>query len=155
MAEKKLTVKQKKFVDFYVETGNATESAIRAGYSKRTAAVIGQENLRKPYIRKAIAARLKELESERVADAKEVMQFLTSAMRGELQEEVVVVEGTGSGFSEARTLHKQLSARDRLDAAKQLAKRYALDTPGNDSTEPVIITDDVPDTEVKSHADRY
>ncbi len=38
MAEKKLTVKQKKFVDFYVETGNATESAIRAGYSKRTAA---------------------------------------------------------------------------------------------------------------------
>ena len=99
MAEKKLTVKQEKFVDFYVETGNATESAIRAGYSKRTAAVIGQENLRKPYIRKAIAARLKELESKRVATAKEVMEFLTSTMRGEIKEEVVVSDFLGDGVS--------------------------------------------------------
>ena len=160
MSRKGLTEKQERFVDFYIETGNASEAARRAGYSEGSIPCASKwinpkESQFKPYLKAAIDNRLKELESERIADAKEVMRFLTSAMRGELQEEVVVVEGTGSGFSEARTLHKQLSARDRLDAAKQLAKRYALDTPGNDSTEPVIITDDVPDTEVKSHADRY
>ena len=160
MAEKKLTVKQKRFVEEFINVGEYVEAARRAGYTEASANdapnwLNPKKHQFKPYLKKAIVSRLKELESKKVADAKEVMRFLTSAMRGELQEEVVVVEGTGSGFSEARTLHKQLSARDRLDAAKQLAKRYALDTPGNDSTEPVIITDDVPDTEVKSHADRY
>ncbi len=134
MAEKKLTVKQKKFVDFYVETGNATESAIRAGYSKRTAAVIGQENLRKPYIRKAIAARLKELESKRVATAKEVMEFLTSTMRGEVKEEVVVSDFLGDGVSQTKIVEKHVGVRDRLKAAEGLAKRLGLTEP-EDTTE--------------------
>ena len=95
----KLTEKQRRFVDYYVETGNKTEAAKKAGYSEKTAASIGDENLRKPAIKAAIDARLRELEDKRIAKADEIMQFLTSTLRGEVKEERVVVEGTGEGRS--------------------------------------------------------
>lgn len=122
----KLTAKQKRFIDYYIETGNATESARRAGYSPKTAEAIGLENLGKPRIKAAIDARLKELEDKRIAKADEVMQFLTSTLRGEVKEERVVVEGTGDGRSDARIITVQVSARDRLEAAKSLLKRYPM-----------------------------
>ena len=122
----KLTEKQRRFVDYYVETGNKTEAAKKAGYSEKTAASIGDENLRKPAIKAAIDARLKELEDKRIAKADEVLQFLTSTLRGEVKEERVVVEGTGEGRSDARIITVQVSARDRLDAAKSLLKRYPM-----------------------------
>lgn len=123
-----LTEKQKRFVDYYVETGNATEAAKRAGYSAKTAKQVGQENLTKPYLKAAIDARLKELASARIATAEEVLQYLTSAMRGEIQEEVIVTEGTGDGCSEAKIMTKQLSAKDQIKAAELLGKRYGLQT---------------------------
>lgn len=122
----KLTEKQRRFVDYYVETGNASEAARRAGYSEKTAGWIGQENLQKPTIKAAIDARLKELEDKRIAKVDEVMQFLTSTLRGEVKEERVVVEGTGEGRSDARIIKVQVSARDRLEAAKSLLKRYPM-----------------------------
>lgn len=122
----KLTEKQRRFVDYYVETGNASEAARRAGYSKKTAGWIGQENLQKPTIKAAVDARLKELEDKRIAKADEVMQFLTSTLRGEVKEERVVVEGTGDWRSDARIIKVQVSARDRLEAAKSLLKRYPM-----------------------------
>ena len=122
----KLTEKQRRFVDYYVETGNKTEAAKKAGYSEKTAASIGDENLRKPAIKAAIDARLRELEGKRIAKADEVMQFLTSTLRGEVKEERVVVEGTGEGRSNARIITVQVSARDRLEAAKSLLKRYPM-----------------------------
>lgn len=122
----KLTEKQRRFVDYYVETGNKTEAAKKAGYSEKTAASIGDENLRKPAIKAAIDARLRELEGKRIAKVDEVMQFLTSTLRGEVKEERVVVEGTGDGRSDARIITVQVSARDRLEAAKSLLKRYPM-----------------------------
>lgn len=122
----KLTEKQRRFVDYYVETGNASEAARRAGYSEKTAGWIGQENLQKPTIKAAVDARLKELEDKRIAKADEVMKFLTSTLRGEVKEERVVVEGTGDGRSDARIITVQVSARDRLEAAKSLLKRYPM-----------------------------
>ena len=126
---KSLTVKQRRFVDAYIETGNAAEAARRAGYKSRNADVMGRENLRKPTVRKVLEARLKEIEDKRIAKAKEVMEFLTSSMRGEIKEEVVVVEGTGGGRSKAKTMKKKIGANDRIKAAVQLAKRYGLDRP--------------------------
>lgn len=126
---KSLTVKQRRFVDAYIETGNAAEAARRAGYKSRNADVMGRENLRKPTVRKVLEARLKEIEDKRIAKAKEVMEFLTSSMRGEIKEEVVVVEGTGDGCSKAKNIEKQIGANDRIKAAVQLAKRYGLDRP--------------------------
>ena len=60
----KLTEKQRRFVDYYVETGNASEAARRAGYAEKAAYRTGSENLRKPQVKAAIDARLKELEEE-------------------------------------------------------------------------------------------
>lgn len=122
----KLTEKQRRFVDYYVETGNASEAARRAGYAEKAAYRTGSENLRKPQVKAAIDARLKELEDKRIAKTDEVMQFLTSTLRGEVKEERVVVEGTGEGRSDARIIKVQVSARDRLEAAKSLLKRYPM-----------------------------
>lgn len=124
---KSLTVKQQRFVDAYIETGNAAEAARRAGYKSRNADVMGRENLRKHTVRKVLEARLKEIEDKRIAKAKEVMEFLTASMRGEIKEEAVVVEGVGDGCSAARIIEKQIGANDRIKAAVQLAKRYGLD----------------------------
>lgn len=123
---KSLTVKQRRFVDAYIETGNAAEAARRAGYKSRNADVMGRENLRKPTVRKVLEARLKELENAQIADAREVLIHLTSAMRGEIEEEIPVVEGCGKGVSKARIIRKHISARDRLRAAEMLMKRHGL-----------------------------
>lgn len=116
--EKKLTEKQKRFIDFYIETANATESARRAGYSEKTARSVGQENLTKPDIKKAIDKRLKELESTRIADTKEVLETLTAVMRGEMKNGFAAkVDG---GFE---VIEAPISIKDRLKAAELLLKR--------------------------------
>ena len=124
----KLTEKQKRFADYYIETGNITEAAVKAGYSKKTAAVIATENLTKPNIKGYIDEKLEAMQDERTASAKEVLEFLTKSMRGEIKEEVVVVEGTGDGTSEARMVKKQIGLRDRIKSAELLGKRYRLFT---------------------------
>ena len=124
----KLTEKQKRFCDEYLIDLNATQAAIRAGYSKKTAYSIGIENLKKPVIQNYIDKRLKQLEDKRIAKADEVLKYLTSVMRNEVKEEVVVVEGKGDGCSSARTIKKDMSAKDRNKAAELLGKRYRLFT---------------------------
>ncbi|WFD12001.1 terminase small subunit [Tepidibacter hydrothermalis] len=120
----KLTEKQKRFADYYIETGNATEAAIRAGYSKKTARQIGQENLTKPYISKYIQEILGKKEKERIASQDEVLKFLTSVMRGKEAEEVVCPDGSGGTFREL----KGSNIKDRVKAAELLGKRYSLFT---------------------------
>ena len=120
----RMTERQKRFVDYYIKSGNATEAARKAGY--KNPVKIGSENLTKLDIRKAIDDRLAEMQSERIADAEEVLTYLTAAMRGEIKEEVIVVEGLGNGESSARVETKQLSAATRTKAAELLAKRYGL-----------------------------
>lgn len=124
----KLTPKQKAFADFYIELGNATEAAIKAGYSKRTAKEAGYENLTKPHIKSYIEERMKEIESERIAKAEEVLAFLSSSLRGDVLEEVVAAESDGVGGMKPVIVKKQLSAKDRIKAAELLGKRYALFT---------------------------
>lgn len=86
----KLTPRQQAFAEYYIQTGNATEAAKQAGYSKKTAGVIGDENLKKPYIKEYIDNRLEEMSVERVATAQEVMETLTRVLRREEKETVVV-----------------------------------------------------------------
>nr|DAS87693.1 MAG TPA: Terminase small subunit [Caudoviricetes sp.]DAY21784.1 MAG TPA: Terminase small subunit [Caudoviricetes sp.] len=124
----KLTEKQKRFADYYIETGNATESARRAGYKGKNLNNVASENLAKVGVKRYIDEKLKVLENERTASAKEVLEFLTKSMRGELDEETVVVEGTGDGTSEARIIKKQIGLRERIKSAELLGKRYRLFT---------------------------
>ena len=126
----KLTVKQKAFADFYIELGNATESYIKAGYKaseRKVAEVEGCKLLKNPKIDNYIKERMKQIESDRIAKAEEVLAFLSSSLRGEVVEEVVATE-TVDGMIKPVILKKQLSAKDRIKAAELLGKRYALFT---------------------------
>ena len=124
----KLTDKQKRFCDEYLIDLNATQAAIRSGYSKKTANRIGTENLSKPVIKEYIAERMAKKESELIADQDEVLKYLTSVMRGESESEIVVVEGVGDGCSSARAMQKAPDEKERLKAAELLGKRYGLYT---------------------------
>lgn len=123
-----LTEKQKRFCDEYLVDLNATQAAIRAGYSpkgmnKRVTRMMANEG-----IQSYIKARMAEKEAELIADQDEVLKYLTSVLRGESQSTEIVVEGTGDGCSEARTIEKSPSEKDRLKAAELLGKRYGLYT---------------------------
>lgn len=124
----KLTAKQQRFCDEYLVDANATAAAIRAGYSAKTAAVIGAENLIKPNIKNYISQRMAEKESALIADQNEVLKYLTSVMRGESRSSVVVVENTGDFMSAAREMEKAPDEKERLKAAELLGKRYGLYT---------------------------
>lgn len=121
-----LTPKQQRFCDEYLIDLNATQAAIRAGYSQKTANRIASENLSKPVIKEYIAARMAEKESELIADQDEVLKYLTRVMRGESRSSVVVVESTGDFASEAREFEKSPDEKERLKAAELLGKRYGL-----------------------------
>lgn len=138
----KMTNKQKKFCDEYLIDMNATQSAIRAGYSPKTASVIGQENLMKPVIKEYIEKRMKEKEDELIATQDEVLRYLTSVMRGQSRSEIVVVEGCGDGVSEAKRMLKAPDERERLKAGELLAKRYGIlsDKVKVDGAIPVVIS---------------
>ena len=138
-----MTEKQKKFCDYFIETGNATKAAIFAGYSERTAKQIGQQNLTKLYLRFYIDKRLKQLEDERIADAYEVMKFLTSVMRGEVKEPVAILDGDGY----QKVVDLQPNVATRRAAAVDLGKRYALFTDKTEMTvtEVPVFLDDLSD----------
>lgn len=108
--------RQKRFVDFYIQTTNATEAARLAGYSPKTAAVLGAENLKKPYIRKAIDERLKEMESQRVVDTQEVLEHLSAVVRGEVSETIITQSG--------KKFVVPVREIDRLRAAENLLKVF-------------------------------
>ena len=128
MAENKLKPKQQRFCDEYLVDLNATQAAIRAGYSEKTARVIGAENLTKPAVKEYVEKRMKEKEEALIANQDEVLKYLTSVLRGESRASVVVVESTGDFMSEARELQKAPDEKERLKAAELLGKRYSLFT---------------------------
>ena len=100
---------------------NATQAAIRAGYSKGTAYSIGVENLRKPEIQKRIQERMNEKEASLIATQDEILKYLTSVMRGESMSAVIVVE---DGMP--KEMDKHPNEKERLQAAELLGKRYGL-----------------------------
>lgn len=145
----KMTNKQKRFCDEYLIDLNATQSAIRAGYSPKTARFIGQENLTKPNIKAYIEERMVEKEKELIASQDEVLRYLTSVMRGQSESEIVVVEGCGDGVSQAVKVKKAPDERERLKAGELLAKRYGIlsDKVNIEGAIPVVISgsDDLED----------
>lgn len=124
----KLTAKQQRFCDEYLIDLNATQAAIRAGYSKKTANRIGIENLSKPVIREYIENRMAEKEAALIANQDEVLKYLTSVLRGQSKSTEIVIEGLGDGSTKARKMEKEPSEKDKLKAAELLGKRYGLYT---------------------------
>ncbi|WP_019123801.1 terminase small subunit [Brevibacillus massiliensis] len=121
----KLTEKQKRFADYYIESGNATEAYKRAGYSVKTdeaARVNASRLLTNANVRAYINERIAEKDSQRIAKQDEILEFLTKVMRGELTEQIPV--GLGEGYFELKD--KDTYVKDRVKAAELLGKRYAI-----------------------------
>lgn len=116
-----MTPKQKKFCDEYIKSGNAKQSAIKAGYSPKTAKSIGQENLTKPDLKAYIDERLKELSDYKILSAAEVLEYLSRVVAGKETEYVATSKGV---FPDV-----PVSAKDRISAAKELLKRYPTTDP--------------------------
>ena len=116
-----LNDKQKLFYKEYLIDSNATQAAIRAGYSKKTAYSQGQRLLKHVEGQKYMKELMAEKEKHLIADQDEVLKYLTSVLRGESESEEIVVENIG-----ARTMKKAPSEKDKLKAAELLGKRYSL-----------------------------
>ena len=141
----KLTEKQKKFADYYIELGNATQAAIKSGYSSKYANTNASKLLQNTTIKSYIDERLSQLASERIVSAEEVLEFLSSVMRNEQKEEVL----KGVGMGEQAKTHIEVSAKDRVKAAELLGKRYALFTDKTEMTvtEVPVFLDDLGDAD--------
>ncbi len=129
---KELTIKQRKFADLYIETGNATQSYIDAGY-KATNRKVAEANARKLLanylVENYIEVRMEELQQNMIASQEEVLQYLTRVMRGEEKDQFGL----------------DASLKDRTDCAKLLGQKYGtfkekVDVTGNI---PVVIQDDI------------
>lgn len=128
-----VTIKEQIFCD---ELLSDTEFNKTLAYKKaypsvkndNVAAAAASRLMNKPEIKEYIDKQLSKLHNERTADAQEVLEYLTSVLRGESSSSELVVEGIGDGCSEARTIEKPPSEKERLKAAELLGKRYGLYT---------------------------
>lgn len=118
--------KQKRFCLEYLKDFNATQAAIRAGYSANSASVQAFDLLRNPKLQAFISQINQRIEKKAIMDIQEIQERLTAMARGESIEETVVVEGQGDGFSKARTFTKKVSAKEQAKALELLGKANGL-----------------------------
>lgn len=127
--EAAMTEKQKRFCDEYLIDCNGTR-AYKAAYQNvkkdTVAATAAGRMLRNVEVQKYLSEQMEALHNERTADQQEIVEYLTSVLRGESKAEVIVVEGIGDGCSEARRVIKRPDEKDRLRAAELLGKRYGM-----------------------------
>lgn len=144
-----MTDKQKRFCEEYLKDCNGTQAAIRCGYSPRSARQQADRMMSNADIRAYIQEQMDAMQKKSIASAEEVIEYLTSVLRGETSSEELMVEGCGDGVSEVVHVQKKPSEKDRLKAAELLGKRYALFTDKTqlDGVIPVVISggDDLED----------
>lgn len=136
----KMTAKQRRFCDEYLIDLNATQAAIRAGYSSNYANTNASKLLQITTIREFLKKRMDEKEKDLIADQDEVLRYLTAVMRGESQASVLARDMTGAD----NVIEKPPDEKERLKAAELLGKRYGLykDSVDVNGTIPVVITGD-------------
>lgn len=126
---KGMTDKQKMFADEYLIDLNATR-AYKAVYKNckkdAVAAAAASRMLRNVKVQKYIDEELEKIQSAKVATVQEVMEYLTSVLRGQSTSEVIVVEGEGDGYSTAKVIDKHPDENNKLKAAELLGRRYGM-----------------------------
>lgn len=137
----KMTEKQRRFADEYIRLGSITQAAVNAGYSTKSAYAVGKETLEKPIVKSYITKRLDDLKKESIAEQDEVLQYLTSVMRGEQTEQTL--RGAGDGLQVIDDI--AVDAAKRIKAAELLGKRYAIwtDKQQIEGNVPVTIVNDL------------
>ncbi|KAE8560238.1 terminase small subunit [Paenibacillus polymyxa] len=143
----KLSENQKKFADYFIETGNATQSYQRAGYKAtgKSAEVNASRLLGNAKVREYIDSIVLKKDEERIAKQDEILEFLTSVLRGKVKEQFPL----GMGMGEQSLVKKELDGKDRIKAAELLGKRYAMwtDKQQVDGSVGVVIVDDLGDVD--------
>lgn len=136
-----MTPKQERFCAEYLIDLNATQAAIRSGYSEKTAYSIGQRLLKNVEVQRYITELRERAFDNAIATIKETEAFLAKCMRGDVKEEVIVTLGNGDGSSRAKVVEKQISLRDRIKAAELIGKRNQLftDKVKVDGAVPIVI----------------
>ena len=135
-----MNARQKRFCYEYLIDCNATQAAIRAGYSPKTAKVTGAKMLTNANLKAYIDEQLERIHNEKTADAQEVLEYLTAVMRGQHTEQTLQLIGDGV----QKIADIDVSAKERLKAAELIGKRYGMfkDNVGID-LEPVVIVNDL------------
>lgn len=133
-----MNAKQKRFAEEYLIDLNATQAAIRAGYSPKTAQVQGARLLSNAMVSAYVREQLEIMHNQRTADAQEIIEYLTAVMRGEKTEQVLKLSGDGVQTVEEITV----SAKERIRAAELLGKRFGLFSDRVDLTltQPIVIS---------------
>ncbi|VSZ18928.1 phage terminase small subunit [Streptococcus pneumoniae] len=132
-----MSLKQQRFADEYIISGNATQAAIKAGYSSKYANTNASKLLQNTTIKSYIDERLAQLASDKVATQEEVLTYLTSVMRGETQEQTLC----SIGELGQEVIDIDVGAKDRIKAAELLGKRFRMWTEKveTDVTQTVVI----------------
>lgn len=132
-----MSLKQQRFADEYIISGNATQAAVKAGYSSKYANTNASKLLQNTTIKSYIDERLAQLASDKVATQEEVLTYLTSVMRGETQEQTLC----SIGELGQEVIDIDVGAKDRIKAAELLGKRFKLWTEKveTDVTQTVVI----------------
>ena len=118
--------RQQLFCEEYLKDLNATKAAIRAGYSEKTAYSQGQRLLKNVEIKNRLQEIREKIQDENIATIKDIEEFLSLSLNGEMEEEVISVVAEIEGSSKVVKTKKQISLRDRIKAAELLGKRYGL-----------------------------
>lgn len=118
--------RHEKFCHEYIKDMNATQAAIRTGYSKNTANRIGSRLLSNVDIKTRVAELREAYFNENIMTAQQVEYELTRIALGLSNEKHVVIEGTGDGYSEARIIDKPPDEKSRLKALELMAKRHRI-----------------------------
>ena len=121
-----MTERQERFCQEYSKLGNATQSAINAGYSERSAKQVGQRLMTNDDVKQRIRELQGEIKNQNIIDARKMQEVLTSIILQESEEEVIVVEGIGDGCSEGVKHKKKPSQSDRIKAINLLAKMQGV-----------------------------
>ena len=141
-----MTERQKRFADEYLADCNATR-AYKAAYprikSDVTAATNGGRLLRNAQVKVYLVEQLEKLRTAKLAEAQEVLEYLTSVLRGQARSEIVVVVGMGQGVTEARTITKRPDEKERLKAAEILLRYYGLSRTTEEDSGGVIVLPEI------------
>lgn len=143
-----LTVKQEKFCHEYLKTGNARQAYINAGYSfkkESTADVNACRLLKNDKVQVRLDELRQEVETEAIADIREMQKALTDIIRQSMDEEIIVVEGCGDGVSEAKKMNKKPSIDNVIKAINTLGKMQGafIDKLNVTGAIPVVIKEDI------------
>lgn len=124
-----MTEKERRFADEWLKDCNGAKAYMKVYphiKNEHSARTLASRLLTKVDIKAYIDEQLEKLHNEKTADAQEVMEYLTSVMRGESQSEIVVVLGVGDGYSKASNINKAPDEKERLKAAELIGKRYGI-----------------------------